>query len=223
MRPRSVVRYLEDLGWRLPNVPGTVQSPAHQDLPANAAPQDLATIADTIRSCTGCRLHTSRKQAVPGEGAANPSVMFVGEAPGAKEDASGRPFVGEAGQLLDAMLRAIDLDRRQVFITNVVKCRPPGNRNPSEDEMTACRSFLDRQIQLLAPQLIVCLGKVPAHWILGSTKSMRALRGRWYTYRQIPVLPMFHPAYLLRSPTEKRATWEDLKMLRTRLQEARGS
>jgi DNA polymerase len=210
---------LEDLGWRLPDLPDPTATPHADDEADEVA--DLDAVAATIRGCTGCRLHESRKQAVPGEGASQPAVLLVGEAPGAKEDASGRPFVGEAGQLLDAMLRAVGLDRRTVFITNVVKCRPPGNRNPTEPEMTACRSFLDRQIQLLSPKLIVCLGKVPAHWILGSTKSMRALRGRWYSYRKIPVLPTFHPAYLLRSPTEKRAAWEDLKMLRARLREAR--
>ena len=219
MRPRAVLRYLEDLGWQLPQLPSPAQQATASDsrTPATAERADLEGIADAVNACSACRLHESRKHTVPGEGASNPAVLFVGEAPGAREDATGRPFVGEAGQLLEAMLDAVELNRQQVFITNVVKCRPPGNRNPTESEMTACRSFLDRQIELLEPSIIVCLGKVPAHWLLGSTKSMRALRGRWYTYRTIPVLAMYHPAYLLRSPQEKRAAWEDLKMLRSRL------
>ena len=152
-----------------------------------------------------------------GEGDSHAAVMFIGEGPGADEDRTGRPFVGQAGKLLDEMIFALGFDRPQVYIGNVVKCRPPGNRDPREDEMAACSEFLDRQIDLIGPRVIVALGRVAARRLTGTDKPMGALRGRWTSYRGIPLLPMFHPAYLLRSELAKRAAWDDLKMVRTRL------
>ena len=143
--------------------------------------------------------------------------MFVGEAPGAEEDRTGRPFVGQAGKLLDAMIFAMGFDRSEIYIANVVKCRPPGNRDPQEDEMAACAAFLDRQIELIKPRVLVALGKPASHRLTGTTKAMGALRGRWASYRGIPLMPVFHPAYLLRNPKAKREVWADLKLVMERL------
>jgi DNA polymerase len=143
--------------------------------------------------------------------------MFVGEGPGAEEDRTGRPFVGQAGKLLDEMIFALGFDRSEVYIGNVVKCRPPGNRDPHEDEMAACSLFLDRQIELIGPRVIVALGRVAARRLTGSDKPMGALRGSWTSYRGTPLLSTFHPAYLLRNERAKRAAWDDLKMIRARL------
>ena len=154
-----------------------------------------------------------------GEGEAGASLMLIGEGPGAEEDRTGRPFVGQAGMLLDAMILAVGLSRAEVYIANVVKCRPPGNRDPEEEEMAACSAFLDRQIELIRPRLLVALGRVAARRLTGSSKAMGALRGRWTSYRGIPLLATFHPAYLLRQPLDKRLTWDDLKQIRARLAE----
>ena len=143
--------------------------------------------------------------------------MFVGEAPGAEEDRTGRPFVGQAGKLLDAMIFAMGFDRSGLYIANVVNCRPPGNRDPQEDEMAACAAFLDRQIELIKPRVLVALGKPASHRLTGTTKAMGALRGRWASYRGIPLMPVFHPAYLLRNPKAKREVWADLKLVMERL------
>ena len=143
--------------------------------------------------------------------------MFVGEAPGAEEDRTGRPFVGQAGKLLDAMIFAMGFDRSEIYIANVVKCRPPGNRDPQEDEMAACAAFLDRQIELIKPRVLVALGKPASHRLTGTTKAMGTLRGRWASYRGIPLMPVFHPAYLLRNPKAKREVWADLKLVMERL------
>jgi DNA polymerase len=143
--------------------------------------------------------------------------MFVGEGPGAEEDRTGRPFVGQAGHLLDAMIFAMGFERRMVYIANVVKCRPPGNRDPKDDEVAACADFLDRQIDLIRPKVIVALGKPASRRLTGTNKPMGALRGRWSSYRGIPLMPVFHPAYLLRQPQLKREAWADLKMVMERL------
>ncbi len=143
--------------------------------------------------------------------------MFVGEGPGGEEDRTGRPFVGQAGKLLDGMIFALGFEREQVYIGNVVKCRPPGNRDPQEDEMAACSSFLERQIELIRPRVIVALGRVASRHLTGATKPMGALRGRWAAYRGTPLLPTYHPAYLLRNPSAKREVWQDLKIVRARL------
>lgn len=156
---------------------------------------------------------------VPGEGDPNARVMFIGEGPGAEEDRTGRPFVGQAGKLLDGMIFALGFERSQVFIGNVVKCRPPRNRDPEDDEMSACAHFLDRQIQHIAPQVIVALGRVAARRLTGTDRSMGALRGRWGAYAGTPLLATYHPAYLLRSPLAKREVWQDLKVVRKRLDE----
>lgn len=180
----------------------------------------LERVAAEVCACASCRLAQGRKLAVPGEGVARPSVLVVGEGPGADEDSSGRPFVGKAGQLLDKMLLSIGLSREtNCFIANVVKCRPPNNRDPEADEVAACAAFLDRQIALLSPRAILSVGRVPTQALLKTTEGIGRLRGRFVDYRGIPLLPTYHPSAILRDEGLKRPAWEDLKLLRDFLSE----
>jgi uracil-DNA glycosylase family 4 len=181
----------------------------------------LEAIAAEVRSCSACRLASSRKNAVPGEGAAAPLVLVVGEGPGAEEDASGRPFVGPAGQLLDKMLASIGLDRgTNCFIANVVKCRPPRNRDPESDERDACIGYLRRQIEVLRPKAILCAGRVAAQALLGTDEGIGRLRGSFRQFYGTPLLATYHPSALLRDESLKRPAWEDLKILRDFLADA---
>ncbi|HSM97902.1 MAG TPA: uracil-DNA glycosylase [Gallionella sp.] len=164
-----------------------------------------------VRGCTACKLRAGCTQTVFGVGDENADWLFVGEGPGAEEDALGEPFVGQAGKLLDSMLMAIKLKRgRNVYIANVVKCRPPDNRNPAADEIAQCLPYLERQIELIRPRLIVALGKVASNALLGRDATLASLRGKLHDYRGIPLIVTYHPAYLLRSPTEKARAWQDL-------------
>jgi DNA polymerase len=166
-------------------------------------------------ACTRCKLHTlGRKQVVFGVGNPNADLMFVGEAPGADEDIQGEPFVGRAGQLLTKIIEAIDLKREQVYIANVIKCRPPGNRNPEPDEVDTCEPFLFRQIDVIKPKVIVALGKFAAQSLLRTTEPITRIRGREFKYRNAILMPTYHPAYLLRNPASKREVWEDMKRVR---------
>lgn len=172
---------------------------------------DWAQLKSCVAQCTECTLHAKRSRTVFGVGDENADWLFVGEGPGADEDAQGEPFVGQAGKLLDSMLAAIQLKRgANVYIANVVKCRPPGNRNPQPDEALACEPFLHRQIELIQPRLIVALGKVAAVNLLGRDASVASLRNKIHQYRGIPLIVTYHPAYLLRSLQEKARAWEDL-------------
>jgi uracil-DNA glycosylase family 4 len=172
----------------------------------------LAALRREILTCSRCPLHGSREHAVPGEGNPRAEVFFVGEAPGATEDRAGRPFVGPSGELLDRILsNAMGLQRSDVFIANVVKCRPPGNRTPEPDEVAACLPYLQRQIEQIQPKVIVCLGRVAAQSLLGGDEAVSRLRGRELSHRGIPVVVTWHPAYLLREPAAKRDTWDDIK------------
>jgi uracil-DNA glycosylase family 4 len=180
--------------------------PAPSGLPA----ADLAALAQAIAGCRACRLCEHRTRTVPGEGAPAPELVFVGEGPGADEDASGRPFVGPAGQLLDRMIGAMGLKRDEVFICNVVKCRPPGNRQPEADEAATCMPFLEAQLAVLRPKVICLLGATPLAALLG-LKGITRLRGQRQEWRGTPVIPTFHPAYLLRNPEAKKPAWDDLK------------
>jgi DNA polymerase len=171
-----------------------------------------------VSECRACGLCEKRQQAVFGVGPETAPWLFVGEGPGADEDAQGEPFVGQAGRLLDSMLAAIGCARgADSYIANVVKCRPPGNRTPTHEEASACAPFLDRQIELLAPKLIVALGKTAATRLLGTEASLASLRGRVHRYRGIPLVVTYHPAYLLRSLPEKAKAWEDLLLARRTL------
>ncbi|MEQ6341440.1 MAG: uracil-DNA glycosylase [Gammaproteobacteria bacterium] len=167
-------------------------------------------------ACTACALHNGRTQAVFGVGSHQAQWMIVGEAPGADEDRQGEPFVGRAGKLLNAMLFAIGLKREEVYIANVVKCRPPNNRDPLPEEAAACETYLNRQIALLQPKVILVVGRIAAHNLLKTGDTLGSLRGKRYSYADtgIPVVVTYHPAYLLRSPREKRKAWEDLQFAR---------
>lgn len=168
-----------------------------------------------VAACRACVLCEHRKQAVLGVGDTDADWLFIGEGPGAEEDVQGEPFVGQAGKLLDAMLAALDLKRgERVYIANAVKCRPPGNRTPEADEMAACRPYLERQIELLRPKVIVLLGRAAATTILGGDRALGAMRGKPFDYRGIPVAVTYHPAYLLRNLPEKAKAWEDLLFAR---------
>lgn len=182
---------------------------------ARIAAMDWEQLSAAAAACDACGLCKQRRQAVFGVGALDAPWLLVGEGPGAEEDQQGDPFVGQAGKLLDAMLAAAGLLRgREVYIANVVKCRPPGNRTPTADEATACAPFLDRQIELIKPRLIVALGKTAVTRLTGSEASMASLRGRLHDYRGIPVIATYHPAYLLRNLPDKLKAWEDLMLAR---------
>jgi uracil-DNA glycosylase family 4 len=180
---------------------------------ASADAPDLASLEVAVSSCTRCELHTHRTQTVFGTGDPDASWLIVGEAPGAEEDRRGEPFVGRAGQLLNSMLAALGLSREEVFIANILKCRPPQNRDPKDDEVVKCASYLSRQVALIKPSIILVVGRVAAQNLLGQATPIGKMRGQRYTYgdTNIPVVVTYHPAYLLRSPQEKRKSWEDLK------------
>jgi DNA polymerase len=184
------------------------------------AATDLVQLAELIRRCTRCNLFKTATNAVPGEGNPHAGFMCVGEAPGAQEDASGRPFVGQAGQLLTKILQAVNLSREEVFILNVLKHRPPGNRNPLPEEVSACRPFLVRQVELVAPKVILALGTFAAQSLLETKLSIGKLRGSVHRYHGIPVIVTYHPAALLRNPAWKRPTWEDVQLARRILDDA---
>lgn len=178
---------------------------------ADISQMDWDALRQAVASCTACPLHATRTQGVPGVGDVHADWLFVGEAPGAEEDARGEPFVGAAGKLLDAMLAAIRLQRGDnVYITNVLKSRPPGNRNPKPEEVAACLPYLVRQVQLIQPRLIVTLGRFAAHSLLDTDASISSLRGRVHQYHGIPLVVTYHPAYLLRNLADKARAWEDL-------------
>ena len=170
--------------------------------------------------CQRCKLHTlGRRQVVFGVGNPNADLMFVGEGPGADEDIQGEPFVGRAGQLLTKIIEAIGMTRGDVYIANVIKCRPPQNRNPEPDEVETCEPFLFRQIDAIKPKVIVALGKFAAQTLLRTEEPISRLRGRVHDYRGAKLIPTFHPAYLLRNPSSKREVWEDMKLARTLLKQ----
>ncbi|HEX7560152.1 MAG TPA: uracil-DNA glycosylase [Usitatibacter sp.] len=182
------------------------------------AEMDWDALREAVRACTACGLCRQRKQAVFGVGAESAAWLFIGEGPGAEEDEQGEPFVGQAGKLLDSMLAAIGIKRgREVYIANVVKCRPPGNRTPTVEEAGACAPFLDRQIELVKPKIIVALGKTAAARLLDTEASLGSLRGKVHDYRGTRLVVTYHPAYLLRSLPEKAKAWEDLVFARSTL------
>ena len=216
--------YLHDLGitiWErcgLPQIPAvadaesTSGTPAADDARAASIVQmDWPALEAAVKACTACRLRAGCTQTVLGVGHRRAAWLVIGEAPGAEEDRQGEPFVGRAGQLLNSMLAAIGLKREAVYIANIVKCRPPDNRNPAPDEAAACRPFLDRQIALIQPKLILAVGRVAAQNLLQSAAPLGQLRGRVHELRGIPVVVTYHPAYLLRTPADKRKAWMDLQ------------
>nr|VFK55502.1 MAG: uracil-DNA glycosylase, family 4 [Candidatus Kentron sp. TC] len=182
----------------------------------NISEPDWENLRARVSACTACQLHETRTQTVFGVGSQTADWMFIGEAPGADEDRQGEPFVGRAGRLLNAMLEAIDLKREEVYIANILKCRPPNNREPQPAEALACEAFLLRQIQLIGPRILIAVGRIAAQNLLATTTAIGRLRGRRFTFRDtgIPLVVIYHPAYLLRSPLQKRRSWEDLLLAR---------
>jgi uracil-DNA glycosylase family 4 len=205
------LRYQRRLGWR--GVPGQVSPP----IPAEEKPAEKVLTLEDIRAemgdCRRCKLYGGRTHLVFGDGAADARLMFVGEAPGAEEDRQGIPFVGAAGQLLNNLLSKLGLRREEVYIANILKSRPPGNRDPEADEVAACLPFLEKQIQAIRPQVLVTLGRIATQALLGTKTPLTRLRGHWQRYRDIRVMPTFHPSYLLRSPQERRKTWDDMQQV----------
>jgi uracil-DNA glycosylase len=173
----------------------------------------LETIRATLHDCQRCKLHISRRHVVVGAGNPRADLVFVGEAPGAQEDRQGHPFVGKAGDLLTRIIAAIELTRAEVYITNIVKCRPPHNRDPEPDEVATCEPFLEQQLTCIQPKVICALGRWAAQTLLKTSTPISKLRGRWHEYQGIPVMPTYHPAYLLRNPQDKRLVWEDVQQV----------
>lgn len=180
-------------------------------------PEGLEQVTRDILACTKCPLHETKKNYVPGEGGLNPDIMFIGEGPGETEDNFGRPFIGKAGQLLDKMIAKMGYGRETVFIGNIVKCRPPNNRDPLKEEVGACLPYLIRQLEVLRPKVIICLGKVAMNNLLGTQYSIMRERGRVFRFQGIPVIPTYHPAYILRQRGKedvskaKWDTWHDME------------
>ena len=189
-------------------------SPISQDDAVSVASMDWVSLLGSVTACTLCELHKTRTQTVFGAGSRESGWLFIGEAPGADEDRQGEPFVGRAGQLLNNMIRSIGLRREKVYIANILKCRPPKNRDPRPEESLACRPYLHRQIELLSPKIIITLGRIAAQNLLQTDTPIGEMRGRKYFYENsgIPVIVTYHPAYLLRSPREKRKAWQDLQL-----------
>ncbi|MDE3154904.1 MAG: uracil-DNA glycosylase [Acidobacteriota bacterium] len=219
-RPEAEERAEEPAPEEEPLMAEKQPSPATAAPAAGLAPSEaLAAIRTDLGDCTRCKLHTlGRQQIVFGVGNPQADLMFVGEAPGADEDVQGIPFVGRAGQLLTKIIEAIGLTRDEVYIANVIKCRPPQNRNPEPDEVATCEPFLFRQIDVIQPKVIVALGKFAAQTLLRTLDPISRLRGRAYDYRGATLVPTFHPAYILRNPSSKRDVWEDMKRVRAILQ-----
>jgi len=216
-----VREWLEEGVETLPPTPAGASSPARDEGPVAAAAPESASLSSALQAvrldmgeCTRCRLCEGRTQIVFGDGNPEADLMFVGEGPGEQEDRTGLPFVGRAGELLTSMIeKGLEIPRSSVYICNIVKCRPPRNRNPQPDEVAACRGFLDAQIDAVAPRAIVALGKPAASLLLGRDVAITRVRGQWQSYRGIPVMPTFHPAFVLRqyTPENRRMVWEDLK------------
>jgi len=175
---------------------------------------DLKAVRSELGDCRRCKLHPYRRHIVFGTGNPQARLIFVGEAPGRDEDLQGQPFVGQAGQLLTKIIQSIKLSREEVYITNIIKCRPPENRNPEPDEISACEPFLIEQIKVIRPKLICALGTFAAQTLLKTEEKISALRGKFHEYQGIPLMPTYHPAFLLRNPNRKREVWEDMKKIK---------
>jgi DNA polymerase len=208
---------ITSLGFERTKEPGP--APAIAEAKPPRRDETLEQIRTDLGECTRCRLHEKRTKLVFGVGNENASLMFVGEGPGHDEDRQGIPFVGAAGQLLTKIIHAIDLTRDEVYIANVVKCRPPNNRDPEPDEVDTCRPFLERQIDTVKPKVICALGRVAAMNLLRTDEGITRIRGRVFPYRGAKLVPTYHPAFLLRNPAKKRECWEDMKLIKRLLDE----
>lgn len=217
-------QFSDDVDAPLPQSPASIEQSSAPLEPSVSQAQESGATIDSVNqkifSCARCPLSKTRKNVVPGEGVANPLVLVVGEGPGADEDEQGRPFVGKAGQLLDKMLAAINLSRdKNCYIANIVKCRPPMNRDPAPEESQACRSFLDAQIHVLKPKMILAMGRVALQNLLDTSIGINKMRGQFVDFKGIPFMATYHPSALLREESLKRFAWEDLKAFKQKLLE----
>ncbi len=206
------IKYLKELGfeWFLMEKEGQKAKIPYQENKI----EELEKIKERVFECKKCRLWEGKKNYVFGEGNPNAEIIFVGEAPGAEEDSQGRPFVGEAGQLLTRIISAMGFRREEVYIGNIIKCRPPGNRTPLKEEIEACKNYIFEQIEIIKPKIIITLGSTPLITLYGKNIPITKVRGKWFEWRGIPVMPTFHPAYLVRNPQSKelkKLVWEDVK------------
>lgn len=214
---RSQFEYLRDIG-EFEVAAAAAQGLAGSENSPKSADESLEDVRQDLGDCQRCHLAQSRTELVFGVGNPNARLLLVGEAPGREEDLKGEPFVGEAGQLLDRILLAMGLSRQDVYICNVLKCRPPNNRDPLPDEVATCEAFLMRQVAAINPEVIVALGRFAVQSLLRSKAPIGRLRGEWHRYQGVPLMPTYHPAYLLRNPQGKREVWEDMKAVRKLLQ-----
>jgi DNA polymerase len=221
--PEDLLRELEllrDFGFTHLDFSVVAGVPPAIERPRTAAPtQDglLAELEALVTACEKCRLSKSRTQVVYGVGSPNADLMFIGEAPGRDEDIQGEPFVGRAGQLLTDIIKAMKLTRNDVYIANVIKCRPPENRNPEQDELDSCRPYIRRQVELIQPKVIVTLGRFALQSLTEKGYAISAVRGQWLDFDGIKVMPTYHPAYLLRNPAAKKEVWADMKKVMSAL------
>jgi DNA polymerase len=211
---REELGFLRDMGFthlELSVVSSQLSESDNRQPTTDNSSDDWTHLRDIALACTKCKLAKTRTQVVYGVGNPHADLMFIGEAPGRDEDIKGEPFVGRAGQLLTEIIKAMKLTRDDVYIANVIKCRPPENRNPEPDELDACRPFIKRQIELIQPKVIVTLGKFALQSLTGRSYAISAARGQWADYGGIKVMPTYHPAYLLRTPSAKKDVWQDMK------------
>jgi len=201
-------------GWPRVSSPSGAKSLSGPAMGHSLAPAELPVVRAELGDCRRCKLHPYRTQIVFGTGNPQAKLVFIGEAPGRDEDLQGEPFVGQAGQLLNKIIQAIQLRREEVYIANIIKCRPPENRNPEPDEIAACEPFLIKQLQVIRPRLICALGAFAAQTLLKTEERISSLRGNFHEYQGIPLMPTYHPAYLLRNPSRKRDVWEDMKKIK---------
>jgi len=205
---KTYLEYLKGMG--IVSLPSSGMKP---EKPTRSQVLTLNEVRKELGDCKRCKLHRTRRTIVFGEGNEKATLMFIGEGPGYDEDVQGRPFVGKAGQLLTKIIQSINLQREDVYIANIIKCRPPQNRNPETDEIQSCNPFLQKQIQVIQPKIICALGTFSAHTLLKTETKITALRGKFYDLEGIKVIPTYHPAFLLRNPDKKREVWEDMKKI----------
>lgn len=216
-RAEERIRFFEEIGAEFVIRPGAAPDAGTEAVTTGVPPIDkvsaLEALGNEISICRKCALAGLRTRAVPGEGNPEARLMFVGEAPGGDEDLQGRPFVGRAGKLLDRIIAAMGFDRREVFIANILKCRPPNNRDPLPDEVRACSPYLLRQVEIIRPEVLVTLGKPATNFFSGREAAMTAVHGRFFDFNGIQVMPTYHPAFLLRNERFKRDVWQDMKQV----------
>lgn len=205
---KTYLEYLKGMG--IVSLPSSEMKP---EKPTRSQVLTLQEVQNELGDCKRCKLHRTRQTIVFGEGNEKATLMFIGEGPGYDEDVQGRPFVGKAGQLLTKIIQSVNLQREKVYIANIIKCRPPQNRNPEPDEIQSCNPFLQKQIQVIQPKIICALGTFSAQTLLQTETKITALRGKFYDLEGIKVIPTYHPAFLLRNPDKKREVWEDMKKI----------